>query len=113
MEQSNYDTQEQTSSKLNEVKNIIFGDDIQDYDRQISLIRENLNNNRSEMLEKLEEVKNHLLGAIKQTEENLLERIDAVKNATNHELERQDKAHVSRQSFNSSLLKISDSIMNE
>ncbi|MCS6820982.1 MAG: hypothetical protein NZ551_03850 [Microscillaceae bacterium] len=104
--------QEQTTSfnKLEEVKNLIFGQEIKDYNEQLRQLRENVAKNRSELLAKVEEVKSHLAMAVQNTEQNLLARIRAVQEATDRELQRQDKAHISRKAFSEFLAKLSEQL---
>lgn len=100
-------------TKLDEVKDLIFGPDIKSYNDQITELKVKIGQNREEVMGKIEEVRNKLIEAIQNTEKNLNERLVAVQKATEEELEKQKQAHVSKRAFNDALLKISDSLRGE
>ena len=97
-------------NKLDEVKDLIFGPDIKNYNEQISELKAKIGENREEVMKKIEEVHSKLMEAIQNTENNLNERLAAVQKATEEELNKQKEAHVSKRAFNDALLKISDTL---
>jgi len=101
---------EYNPNKLDEVKNIIFGENIKEYDAQLNQLQSVLQQNRSEILNKMEEVRKHLMQTIQVTEQNLIERLKALQDAADEELKRQDKAHVSRQTLSETFNRLANSL---
>ncbi|WP_027000353.1 hypothetical protein [Eisenibacter elegans] len=108
---SNY-ADEMYKNRLEEVKNLLFGQNIENYEEQIQQIQQNINQSQQVLLAKIEEVKNELLQALKETQTNMGERLKALEEAAQAELERQDKAHVSKQALSASLENISKTLLN-
>ena len=97
-------------TKLDEVKDLIFGPDIKSYNDQISELKVNIGQNREEIMTKIEDVRNKLVEAIQNTEQALNQQIVDLKKATEAALEKQKQAHVSKRGLNDVLLKISEGL---
>lgn len=97
-------------TKLDEVKDLIFGPDIKSYNDQISELKVNIGQNREEIMTKIEDVRNKLIEAIQNTEQALNQQIVDLQKATEVALEKQKQAHVSKRALNDVLLKISEGL---
>jgi gas vesicle protein len=100
-------------TKLDEVKDLIFGPDIKSYNDQISELKTNIGQNREEVMSKIEEVRNKLIEAIQTTEQNLTQQIADLQKATEAALDKQKQAHVSKRALNDVLLKISEGLRSD
>lgn len=111
MEETNYTSNTINVNKLDEVKELIFGQNIKEYNEKLNLLQSNINDNKLELISKIDEVKSHLMQAIDATEKNMADRMTALHQALEQELNRQEKAHVSRQSMSDVMSKIANAIV--
>ncbi|EAY28459.1 hypothetical protein [Microscilla marina] len=100
-------------TKLDEVKDLIFGPDIKSYNDQISELKNHIGQNREEVMSKIEEVRNKLIEAIQTTEKNLNQQIADLQKATEAALDKQKQSHVSKRALNDVLVKISEGLRSD
>ncbi|MCS6796137.1 MAG: hypothetical protein RMJ97_03725 [Raineya sp.] len=81
------DTSASSSSKLEEIKRIIFGEEIRTYNGEIENLRKTVENYRTQISVKVDEVKIELLKSIEAVEARLIEKIIATQNALRVELD--------------------------
>lgn len=98
------------TNRLDEVKQLIFGQEIEHYNGQITELEGKINQNQEALLGKLEEVKTHLSQVISTTEQSMRERLQAIEKATQEELKRQNEANISKQQLSETLQKLSDAL---
>lgn len=83
----NYNDTASSASKLEEIKRIIFGEEIRSYNNEIENLRKTIETYRTQISVKVDEVKIELLKSIEAVEGRLLERVLAMQNALRQELE--------------------------
>lgn len=94
------------TSQLDAVKDIIFGQNIKEYNEQIAKLEAQIQENQANVTKKIEDLKNNLMNAIATTEQNLIGRLEALKEASQQEFGRQDNAHLTQEDFSNALMDI-------
>jgi uncharacterized protein YcbK (DUF882 family) len=97
-----------SSSKLEEIKKIIFGEELETYNSELKKLKNLLDNYRTEMSVKIDEVKIEMLRSIEKSEERLLNQIQQVQAVMQQELQNQRQRQVSK----SALKQIFDQMSN-
>lgn len=95
--QGHYSGSSQVSaSKLDEIKKIIFGDEIEAYNSELKKLKTLVDNYRTEISVKIDEVKIEMLRSIEKAEERLLNQIQQIQVAMQQELQNQRQRQVSK-----------------
>jgi uncharacterized protein YcbK (DUF882 family) len=97
-------------NRLDEVKKLIFGEEIKSYNNQLDGLKKQMENYRTEISVKVDEVKIELFNAVETLEQKLIEKINQVQVAAKQDLEAHRQAHVSRQSLSNVFEQISKSL---
>lgn len=92
----NYNDTSSTSNKLDEIKKIIFGEEIRTYNGEIENLRKTIENYRTEISVKIDEVKLELLKSIESVESRLLDKVFAAQNALRQDLEQHRRNAVNK-----------------
>ncbi|GIV39885.1 MAG: hypothetical protein KatS3mg033_1685 [Thermonema sp.] len=97
-----------SSSKLDEIKKIIFGEELETYNNELKKLKNLVESYRTEISVKIDEVKIEMLRSIEKSEERLLNQIQQVQAAMQQELQNQRQRQVSK----SALKQIFDQMSN-
>ncbi|MDX1905243.1 MAG: hypothetical protein SFU27_13900 [Thermonemataceae bacterium] len=95
----NFNDVSASSNKLDEIKKIIFGEEIRSYNGEIENLRKSIESYRTEISVKIDEVKIELLKSIESVESRVLEKVVSVKQNLNQELEQHRRNAVSKNSL--------------
>lgn len=101
-----------TSNQLDAVKDIIFGQNIKEYNEKIAKLEAQIQENNANVGKKIEELKNSLMNAIASTEQNLIGRLEALKAASQQEFGRQDNTHLTQEAFSNALMQVAKTFEN-
>jgi uncharacterized protein YcbK (DUF882 family) len=85
-----------STNKLDEIKKIIFGEEIRTYNGEIENLRKTVENYRTEISVKIDEVKIELLKSIETVETRLLEKVLVAQNALRQDLEQHRRNAISK-----------------
>lgn len=99
-----------TQPQIDAIRNIIFGQNMQDYDLRFKEANETLNRNRKEIDEKIEKTKNHLLEEMRQMENRLSLQLQELSNKLTQESERLEDKKLNRKELGALLVEIGNKI---
>ncbi len=86
-----------SQSKLEAVRDLIFGATLSEYEAKIVQLEEKVQNNNEQIMREIETLRQKLSSSIEAMEQNITNRIQNLYEAAKTELERQNQAHVSRE----------------
>lgn len=98
------------STKLDEVRKLIFGEEIKTYNSEIDAIKRSLDNYRTEISVKIDEVKIEMLKSIESLEQKMLTRVADFQASARQELEMQRRNTVNRAALSNIFDEISKSL---
>lgn len=98
------------TNRLEEVKNLIFGEDIEGYNSQIGEIKKLISENKADLTEKVTEVKNSLLEAIKNAEQTLNNKLETIQQAAQEELDKQKQDYVNKENLSATMSQIAEAL---
>ncbi len=86
-----------SQSKLDAVRDLIFGATLSEYEAKIESLEQKVASNNDSIMLEINNLKTKLNDSIALMEQNIVERIENLYNAAKAELDRQNAAHVSRE----------------
>jgi hypothetical protein len=104
----NYDSY--TNSRIDAVKDLIFGQNLREYEEKIQAIYAKMGQQNSQIQSEMNSLRSQLLENIANMESRMLAQIEEVRRATEAELNRQNEAHVSKENLSSILSQIARNI---
>jgi len=92
----NFNDISSNTNKLDEIKKIIFGEEIRTYNGEIENLRKTIESYRTEISVKIDEVKIELLKSIESVEGRLLDKVLSAQNALRQDLEQHRRNAVTK-----------------
>ncbi|MFK7905194.1 MAG: hypothetical protein AB8B69_08720 [Chitinophagales bacterium] len=99
-----------TQPQIDAIRNIIFGQNMQDYDQKFSTLNDSLKQNRSEIDEKIEQTKNYLLEEMRQMENRFNAQLQELNDRLTKESERLEDKKLNRKQLGELLIEIGNKI---
>lgn len=104
----NYDSY--TSSRIDAVKDLIFGQNLKEYEEKIQAIYAKMGQQNSQIQNEMNSLRLQLMDSITNMENRMLAQIEDVRRATEAELNRQNEAHLSKEAVSNILTQIARNI---
>jgi DNA anti-recombination protein RmuC len=104
----NYDSY--TSSRIDAVKDLIFGQNLKEYEEKLQAIHAKIGQQNSQLQNEMNSLRSQLMDSIASMESKMLAQIEDVRQATETELNRQNNAHLSKEAVSSILTQIARNI---
>jgi DNA anti-recombination protein RmuC len=104
----NYDSY--TSSRIDAVKDLIFGQNLKEYEEKIQTIYAKMGQQNAQLQNEMNSLRSQLMESIANMESRMLAQIEDVRKATETELNRQNQAHLSKEAVSSILTQIARNI---
>ncbi len=98
------------SSKIETIKNLIFGENIQAYNSEFETLKKEINDKRNELKDLIEEVQSELNSLIDNVSTDVNIRITEVENNLNDKIENLDTEKVSKKTLGDLLIKLGNQI---
>ena len=86
-------------SKLDAVKELIFGQNLKEYDNEIATLNKQISEQKDMFTQKAEALNKEVSEAIKNIEKSLLAKINEVENLIKTELQEQNSSHLHKDKF--------------
>ena len=99
-----------TQPQIDAIRNIIFGQNMQDYDKRFKEVNDHLNQNRQEIEALIEQTKNYLLEEMRQMENRLSNQLKELNDKLNSESERLEDKKLNRRDLGALLVEIGNKI---
>ena len=106
--EENYDNY--TSSRIEAVKDLIFGQNLREYEEKIQAIYSKMGQQNSQIQSEMNSLRSQLLDSVANMENRMLAQIEDVRRATEAELNRQNQVHLSKEAVSSILSQIAKNI---
>jgi len=100
------------SSKIDAIKQLIFGDSIQEYDHEFENVKEDILNKKKELESLIENIKAELLQNIDNLSTDVNIRVSDIENGINDKAEALDKKKIDRKLLGDLLIKLGEKISN-
>ncbi|MEM9982362.1 MAG: hypothetical protein AAF734_07690, partial [Bacteroidota bacterium] len=97
-------------NRLEEVKKLIFGEEIKAYTSELDNLKKQMESYRTEISVKIDEVKIELLKSIESLEQKLIERVAQFQSSAKQEIDIQKRNHVSKASLGNIFEEISKTL---
>ncbi len=107
---SETNTTPNTQPQIDAIRNIIFGQNMQDYDQRFKEANDNLNRNRQEIEDLIEQTKNYLLEEMRQMEHRLSTQLQQLNDKLVQESDRLEDKKLNRKELGSLLVDIGNKI---
>lgn len=99
-----------TQPQIDAIRNIIFGQNMQDYDKRFKEVNDHLNQSRQEIEALIEQTKNYLLEEMRQMENRLSNQLKELNEQLNSESERLEDKKLNRRDLGALLVEIGNKI---
>ncbi len=107
---SEINNQTNTQPQIDAIRNIIFGQNMQDYDQKFTTVNDNLKQNRQEIDEKIEQTKKFLLEEMRQMENRFNAQLQDLNDRLTKESERLEDKKLNRKQLGELLIEIGNKI---
>jgi len=102
-----------SASKIDVIKNLIFGDDIQAYDSEFELLKQDILNNKKVLEELIEDVKADLKTAIDNVTTDVNIRITELEDNLENKIEDIDTSKVNKKMLGDLLIELGEKVGNK
>lgn len=99
-----------TQPQIDAIRNIIFGQNMQDYDQRFRELDDNLKKNVHDLETKLEETKNYILEEMRQMENRLSTQLQQLNEKLDKESERLEDKKLNRKQLGALLIQLANQI---
>lgn len=96
--------------KIEAIKEIIFGENIKEYESEFKKLSELINKHKNDLEKKFNEYRQETRALIEQSNEEFSSRLEELKKDTSHKINELNKAKLNRQTFGDLLKKLGDEI---
>lgn len=107
---SEINNQVNTQPQIDAIRNIIFGQNMQDYDRRFKDLNDDLKQNVQDLDEKLEQTKNYLLEEMRQMEDRLSKQLQQLNDKLIEESDRLEDKKLNRKQLGELLIQLANQI---
>ena len=102
--------QAESASKLEAIKNLIFGENIQQYDSEFEELKADIINKRNELKNLLDETREELTAAVDNLSTDINIRVTELQDSLESKLDEQDDAKLDRKKFGEMLIQLGNKI---
>jgi len=97
-------------SKIDAIKHLIFGDNIEEYSQEFDTLKKELEQRRQELTDYIDDTRKELMGAIDNLGTDLGIRISDLEESLNERTENLDKTKIDRSQLGNLLIKMGEKI---
>lgn len=98
------------NSKIEAIKNLIFGENIQEYNNEFDALKSDIDKKRSEMLDYVDDARKEIMSAVDNISTDVNIRISDLEEALNDKVEYLERRNVSREDLGDILINIGKNI---
>jgi hypothetical protein len=103
-------TQDKTANKIDAIKQLIFGENMQEYDSEFDAVKKDILNKKQELENLIEDVKSELLQSIDNLSTDVNIRITELEDSINNKLEVMDDKKLDRKLLGDLLVNLGEKI---